>query len=425
MITNEKQCKITCSQFKKMLEAKNELEPQLTQNKNNEQQLIKIQFEAIKSECEVLKQQIQEYDLLKSGEISKFTAKTFEELPLILIKARIAKGLSQGELAKLLSLKEQQIQRYESDLYSSVNLKRLSKIAEVLELEIDEIAEFRQKDDEDKLPWNKFPIKEMYKRNWFFDFKESLDSALANGEYLIDEFLKSASTEPIKAFNRTHSRINSTLDQYSLYAWQCRITWLAKNEKIQNKFTKKAITKNWLKGLVELSAAEDGPQQAKKYLASTGIHLIIEPHLPHTLLDGAALLLPDKTPVIGMTLRYNRLDNFWFVLFHEIAHLHLHLFKLEINCFFDDLESETKNEKIEIEADEFTNEALIPNEIWETSIVRYVHSKSDIIDFAKQLNISAAIVAGRIRKETNNYTIYNDLIGQGDVRKNFPEVIFN
>ncbi len=425
MITNEKQYKITCSQFKKMLEAKNELEPQLTQNKNNEQQLIKIQFEAIKSECEVLKQQIQEYDLLKSGEISKFTAKTFEELPLILIKARIAKGLSQGELAKLLSLKEQQIQRYESDLYSSVNLKRLSKIAEVLELEIDEIAEFRQKDDEDKLPWNKFPIKEMYKRNWFFDFKESLDSALANGEYLIDEFLKSASTEPIKAFNRTHSRINSTLDQYSLYAWQCRITWLAKNEKIQNKFTKKAITKNWLKGLVELSAAEDGPQQAKKYLASTGIHLIIEPHLPHTLLDGAALLLPDKTPVIGMTLRYNRLDNFWFVLFHEIAHLHLHLFKLEINCFFDDLESETKNEKIEIEADEFTNEALIPNEIWETSIVRYVHSKSDIIDFAKQLNISAAIVAGRIRKETNNYTIYNDLIGQGDVRKNFPEVIFN
>jgi len=425
MITNEKQYKITISQYNKMLKVKNELEQQLLSISSSDFQLTKVQFDAIKSECEVLKEQIHEYELLKSGEISKFTAKSFDDLPFILIKARIAKGLSQGDLARLLSLKEQQIQRYESDLYSSVSLKRLVKIAEVLELEMGEIAEFHTKDIEEQLRWDKFPIKEMYKRNWFVNFNESLDSALANGEYLINEFLQSVYTQPVKALNKQHTRLNSTLDPYSLYAWQCRIAWLAENENIENVFSKKNITAEWIKGLVKLSVFDDGPSKAKDYLAASGIHLIIEPHLPHTLLDGAALLLPDRRPVIGMTLRYNRLDNFWFVLLHELAHLHLHLFKLKIDCFFDDLESNTNNEDLEEEADEFTNEALIPGDIWETSIVRYIHSENDIIDLAKQLEISPAIVAGRIRREANNYTIYNNLIGQGNVRKDFPNVAFS
>ncbi|NJL20730.1 MAG: hypothetical protein HC895_07860 [Leptolyngbyaceae cyanobacterium SM1_3_5] len=44
-------------------------------------------------------------------------------------------------------------------------------------------------------------------------------------------------------------------------------------------------------------------------------------HLPQTYLDGAALLLPDGTPVVALTLRYDRIDNFWFVLLHELGHI--------------------------------------------------------------------------------------------------------
>lgn len=50
------------------------------------------------------------------------------------------------------------------------------------------------------------------------------------------------------------------------------------------------------------------------------IHLVCLEPLPRTHLDGAALQLADGTPVIGLTLRYDRVDNFWFCLLHELAH---------------------------------------------------------------------------------------------------------
>ena len=62
-----------------------------------------------------------------------------------------------------------------------------------------------------------------------------------------------------------------------------------------------------------------GPVKARELLASKGVTLIIERHLPGTYLDGAAMLAENGNPVIGLTLRHDRLDNFWFVLFHELS----------------------------------------------------------------------------------------------------------
>ena len=75
-------------------------------------------------------------------EISRLSPKF--ELPGILIRGRIARGLSQGQLAEKLRMKEQQIQRYESEGYGSARLRRLTKIAEALGLNIREVAEFRR-----------------------------------------------------------------------------------------------------------------------------------------------------------------------------------------------------------------------------------------------------------------------------------------
>ena len=52
-----------------------------------------------------------------------------------------------------------------------------------------------------------------------------------------------------------------------------------------------------------------------------GIPLVIERHLPRTYLDGAALRLGDGRPVVALTLRYDRIDSFWFCLLHELAHV--------------------------------------------------------------------------------------------------------
>jgi HTH-type transcriptional regulator/antitoxin HigA len=67
-------------------------------------------------------------------------AESLDELPNVLIRARIARGLSQRELADALGLKEQQIQRYEAEQYASAALRRLIDIANALNLSISEVA---------------------------------------------------------------------------------------------------------------------------------------------------------------------------------------------------------------------------------------------------------------------------------------------
>ena len=114
--------------------------------------------------------------------------------------------------------------------------------------------------------------------------------------------------------------------------------------------------------------------RAKEFLAQHGVGLEYVKHLPRTHLDGAALRLADGTPVIGLTLRYDRIDNFWFTLLHELAHVGLHLDDCsDENGFVDDLslrgvESGGGDAK-EQEADQLAQDALIPPEIWDGGVI--------------------------------------------------------
>ena len=100
-----------------------------------------------------------------------------------------------------------------------------------------------------------------------------------------------------------------------------------------------------------LSQYENGPALAKKKLLGSGIYFIIERHLAKTFLDGAAIRHPNGSPIIALTVRYDLLDNFWFVLFHELAHIYLHFGTNEDTDFFDDVNVDSND--IESEADEF------------------------------------------------------------------------
>ena len=126
-------------------------------------------------------------------------------------------------------------------------------------------------------------------------------------------------------------------------------------------------------------------------------------------------------PVIGLTLRYDRLDNFWFVLFHELGHVFLHLFNGLRFDFFDD-ESASDSDSVEAEADKFALDALIPETLWEQCLSRFALSEESVKIDAENLGIEPSIIAGRIRKELNNYTILNELVGQGRVRGQFEKV---
>ena len=75
--------------------------------------------------------------------------------------------------------------------------------------------------------------------------------------------------------------------------------------------------------------------------------------------------MPDGSPLIALTLRYDRLDSFWFTLFHELAHVKKHLSE-NSTAYFDDMNNEMSKD-IEKEADSYAKEMLIPAKIWETS----------------------------------------------------------
>ena len=137
--------------------------------------------------------------------------------------------------------------------------------------------------------------------------------------------------------------------------------------------------------------------------------LVIERHLPGTYLDGAAMLGEAERPVIGMTLRYDRLDNFWFVLFHELGHVFRHLRRGM--DFFDDDEA-TSSDEVEREADRFALMNLISDEEWGRCLSRFSATEELVRRDAERLGVHASILAGRIRRELSDYTVLGKCLGR-------------
>lgn len=122
----------------------------------------------------------------------------------------------------------------------------------------------------------------------------------------------------------------------------------------------------------------------------------------------------DGRPIVALTLRYDRVDNFWFTLMHELAHVALHLDGSRV--FIDDLDSKGEVDTIESEADALASEALIPAEEWNKATIM---AETDINDLARKLHINSAVVAGRWQRETGSYRKFAKLLGRDQVRCQF------
>lgn len=210
------------------------------------------------------------------------------------------------------------------------------------------------------------------------------------------------------------------LDENAFRAWQARVFQLSAQQTIK-KYRKETVTIDLLNGLAGLSVFPNGPELARRVLLDSGIHFVILSHLPKTYLDGACFSSPDGEPIIALTVRHDRLDNFWFTLIHELCHLHLHLDRGQL-AFFDNTENGQvlPTNGFETEANHLTRQVLIPEAVWAAEKGNLIDDpKPDaLIKFAERLHRSPAIVAGRVRWETGNYTIFADLLGSGAVRKN-------
>lgn len=417
MITNDKQYKTTKLQidnFKSSLEA---VSLATLDNGNTHPKIMGAHKVAIESQLNELLAEIKEYEDLKAGRIVVTEINDLSELPLALIKSRIANGLTQADFAEKLGMKMQQVQRYESEKYATISLKSLIRVAESLGLKLKADILLTNLDDSAQFDVKKYPFKQMYNRGWFGNFSGTLNDAVLQAPELLSGLFKSAGFEPNRlAFTKKTIRIDGKFNEFALDAWYARILQRARAHNVESIFKAETINEEWLRGLASLSTLADGPLRAAEYLKNSGIRLIIEQPLEETYLDGAAMLMEKDSPIIALTLRHDRLDNFWYVLFHEIAHIHLHLNET-VNVIFDDLD--VAEEGIEREADDYALNAMIPSEIWRKSLVRFNPTEKGILNLAVSLKVNAALIAGRLRKEKNTYYLFNGLIGQGEVRKCF------
>jgi len=370
-----------------------------------------------------LQEIIEAYEAAKDGNYSELKRRAGNDPGISLIIARISCGYSQKDLARRLGLKEQQIQRYEADRYRSISLSNFRRVAHVLgvkwEMRIsEENSQWFGDDWRRDLDFTVSDIKKVIKHareyKWFEDdFSEISEEESQNyiHKYISNHILSYGAPTLL----RTGLNVVDQTEDLLLVAWKARVIRIAEKIIEDNKVEYSGLGLTWLSELVQLSVFDDGPARACKFLLSRGIVLVAEPQIPGLKLDGAAFLV-GNVPVIGMTLRRDTVDNFWFTLLHEVGHIVLH-FRAGLRLgFFDDTENNTVDE-IEEEANSFASNMLVPEEKWRRTPARISKSPDVIAKFAGELGIHPAIVFGRIQKERKDYAFFSNKIGRGSVRK--------
>ena len=135
MIKNERQYKITRAQAVRFSNALESLRQHSNADNGLHPLIAKAQEDAISSQLADLESELREYESLKAGEFQLDSLRVVADLPSLLIKARIAQGLSQKDLAERIGLKEQQIQRYEATDYATANLARIKEVVSAFGVE--------------------------------------------------------------------------------------------------------------------------------------------------------------------------------------------------------------------------------------------------------------------------------------------------
>jgi len=271
-----------------------------------------------------------------------------------------------------------------------------------------------------EIDWTRFPIHEMISLGWI-PYRNKIKG---NEEEIMRQYIQEAGgmNRFLQfSFRKSKSPIKKLrTNRYALMAWCLRVMDLSKKNPIDKKYKQESLN---LSDLSKLSYFDNGPLLAKEYLEKQGIQFFIVPHLKKTFLDGAVMILKGEAPVIALTLRYNRVDNFWFCLLHELAHLIKHLKRDETDIIIDEIEPRQSNigstDKKEEEADKIAENALIPREYWKKVNLDAKNLAKEVVLLSEQMKIHPAIVAGRIRFEKNNYRILSQFVGRGEDKQLF------
>lgn len=261
----------------------------------------------------------------------------------------------------------------------------------------------------------KLPISAMIKRGWL-DAESVKDIESVENSLL--RFFQANRLEDIEtlphAAKKTEVSIAATPAQL---AWLYRVKTLA-SEMLVARYSpasvKSAISK--IKNLVH--SAEE-LRKVPRILAEAGIRFVIVEALPSTKIDGVCFWLDDNSPVIGMSLRFDRIDNFVFVLRHELEHVQnrdglsemISMLDVDINSG-EAIQVTPELKDQEDRANAAASEFCVPKKMMDAFISRKapVFAKRDIIGLARMLKVHTGLVAGQLQFRTQKYHLAREYL---------------
>ncbi|MCH8266482.1 MAG: helix-turn-helix domain-containing protein [Acidobacteria bacterium] len=246
------------------------------------------------------------------------------------------------------------------------------------------------------------PIKEMVKRGWI---KETKDIGVLESRVL--KFLERKSVEEDSKLLYAAKKSTATANPAQV-AWVCRAKKIARGIRAA-RFSDKSFA-DALAKLRELRANPEDTRYASKILGDAGVRLVLVEGLSKGRIDGATFWLDQFSPVIAISMRYDRLDHFWFLLSHECGHVKNRDALggkpiLDIDLVGDNATPFEEKTNIEQHVDIFAEEFLVEKDEMESFInrVRPLYSKQKIKNFAARIGVHPAIVLGQLqyRKEVD------------------------
>jgi HTH-type transcriptional regulator/antitoxin HigA len=249
--------------------------------------------------------------------------------------------------------------------------------------------------------YDEYPLKAMIKRGWI---EESSDVDKLEESVLsffhVSEIGETPATFP-HAARKSTSYTELTREQR---AWLLRAWTLAPSVPAEN-YTKKRLETS-LERLRDLLADTEGLAEVPGILSTGGVRLVLVEQLPGTKIDGAAFWLNAKSPVVALSLRFNRIDGFWHTLIHDLMHIvngdvkPADVPRPDIEILGRSVADEAERPAAEVKADNDAAEFLIPQDELERFIkrTRPYYSKKKIRKFAESVGVHPGIVVGQLQR---------------------------
>ncbi|MEP1034410.1 HigA family addiction module antitoxin [Ekhidna sp.] len=248
--------------------------------------------------------------------------------------------------------------------------------------------------------FERMPIKDMVNKGWIQSFKTKSEMEAVILDFWGWDKLNFGELDKLIESEFCLTRKSEAFSQFNEYY---KITWYQMAKVVSKsysvpKYNKKALTELYNR-INEFTIEDNGISNFLKKLQDVGVIFFVLPHLQKTYLDGAAFF-NEKNPVVVYTGRYKRIDNFWFTIAHEIAHVLKHLDSKK-HFILDNLkDKEDSQDPREVEANDLAGDKLKHNEILEYLEPHLNYLTTDKVEeCSEELTIHPSVIIGKLAKE--------------------------